>query len=600
MLTAYSLNNNDSAVKYSRICIIYSFEKHNYLQEKLQVKLQWHNKIMKLIKPSPTIFLFFLLSACGGSGGNDTTSPVVTNPPEIPTQAQPITSLSFTDIAITNGLQFSSEFSASYVADPSNYAGGAASGDIDGDGDIDLFITRGDTQANLLFINNAGSFTENTNSALAFPNKGTANYKLSGPTFADMDGDKDLDLFIGGLDGDPSFVFANDGNGVFTNVTTGSGIDTMNSENTLSAAFGDYDKDGDLDLALAHWGTARDSMNPGETETLWRNDSDATGIKFTAVSLASGIAESLDLNLSGVLNGDRDYTFAPNFADVNNDSYPDLLSVSDFKGSKIFINNQDGTFSDVTDDAQINDDNGMGAAVGDYDNDGNLDWFVSSIDGNRLYNNSAGTGILSNNTESTNIASGGWGWGSCFADFDLDGLLDIYQTNGWVNDDNATTNNPYTTDTSRLWMQNNSGNFSNLATETFIEDNQQGRAVVCADFDNDRDVDVLLLLNEDNQAAILWNNNLATKNSISVLLRGPSPNTQAIGARIYVTIDTTTQMREVAIGSNFTSHNPTAQIFGLGDAPIIDELKIVWPDSTEIVQNNVIANQDLIFTHVNF
>ncbi len=553
-----------------------------------------------MIRHTLCIALSCLLFACGG-GSSDPISPPVTvvNPVPPPVVSQ---DLRFTDVAIARGLAFSSGFSPDFIVDPAFYAGGAASGDIDNDGDIDLFILRGDTNPNLLFFNNGNSFTENTPASLAFPNSGTANYKLSGPTFADMDGDKDLDLFIGGVAGDPSFIFMNDGSGVFTNVTSGSGIENMTSLNTISAAFADYDKDGDLDMAMAHWGTPRDSTNPGDTETLWQNDSDASGIKFTPVSISSGIANQLALNLSGVKGENHDYTFAPNFSDINDDTFPDLLSVGDFKGSQVFLNNQDGTFSDVTDTTQITDSNGMGTAVGDFDNDGDNDWFVSSINGNRLYQNNpeSDSTEFTNVSETAGIQQGSWGWGSCFADFDADGFLDIYQTNGWQDNSNNPNPTPYDEDESRLWMSNQDGSFSDQAQLTGIIDNLQGRGVVCADFDNDRDVDVLLLLSNSDQAALLWNNDIIEKNTISIFLQGPSPNTQAIGARIYVSTGSVTQMREIAIGSNFTSHNPTKQIFGLGEASTIDELKIVWPDGTEIMQTNVTGNQDLVFTHPNF
>lgn len=537
------------------------------------------------------ILATFGLADCGGGGGVSLPLATIAPPPSPPfTQG-----LVFNEIAVASGLQFSSEFSAGYTEDPRHYAGGVASGDVDNDGDIDLFIVRGDTQSNLLYSNSLGSFTDVAPASLALPNGGTGNYKLSGPTFADMDGDGDLDLFVGGLGGDPSFLFKNDGSGNFTDATDGSGIDTMTSKNTISAAFGDYDKDGDLDLAMAHWGTPRDHNNPGETETLWRNDSDSTEIKFSPISIASGISGALDLDLNGMLGPDHDYTFAPNFADINDDGYPDLLSVSDFNGSKVFINNQDGTFTDATDRAEITDSNGMGAAVGDYDNDGDLDWFVSSIDGNRLYNNITGTMIgVSGNA---GIELGGWGWGSCFADFDLDGHLDIYQTNGWINNNGGNPNLPYTEDTTRLWMSDGLGAFENKAAEVKIEDDKQGRSIVCADFDNDRDMDVLLLLNDAPQAAMLWFNNIQSTNSISIKLEDTAPNGHAIGARIYVTTGSMTQMREIKVGSNFTSHNPTRQIIGLGSASTIDEIIIVWPDGTESVQTNVSANQDLVVQH---
>jgi hypothetical protein len=500
-------------------------------------------------------------------------------------------------VAAARGLQFSTEYSAAYDEMPRHFAGGVAAGDIDNDGDIDLFITRGDTQANLLLINQGGSFSDNAIAAgVAFPNAGTDNYKLSGPTFADMDGDGDLDLFIGGLQNDPSLLFSNNGDGTFSDVTSGSGIDAMSSKNTISAAFGDYDNDGDLDIAMAHWGTPRDRLAPGETETLWRNESDASGLKFTAVSQASGIADELALDLSfGVLGVSHDYTFAPNFADINNDGYTDLLSVSDFRGSRVFLNNQDGTFSNITDETQINDANGMGAAVGDYDNDGDMDWFVSSIDGNRLYQNDNGT--LINVSGTAGIGAGSWGWGSCFADFDLDGHVDIYQTNGWVSDNGGNPNAPYTTDKSRLWMSDGQGVFADKAFEANMVDEEQGRTIVCADFDNDRDIDVLLMSSNTSQAAILWENQIEGQNAVKINLEGAAPNSKGIGTRVAVTTGSFTQTREMTIGSNFASHNPAEEIFGLGSITIIDEILISWPDGIETRETNIPANQSLSFKH---
>ena len=490
------------------------------------------------------------------------------------------------------------KYTDGFMEMPRHFAGGAASGDIDGDGDIDLFITRGDEFANLLLINENGQFSDQAVAAgVANPGGGATFLKFSGPVLADMDGDNDLDLFIGGLGGDPSFFFANDGSGNFTDVTVGSGIDVMTSANTISAAFGDYDLDGDLDLAMAHWGTPRDQTDPGETETLWRNDSDASGIKFTPVSKNSGIADQLELNLStGVLGVDHDYTFAPNFADVNDDGYPDLLSVSDFNGSQIFLNNQDGTFTDITDRTQITDTNGMGAAVGDFDSDGDMDWFVSSINGNRLYQNSGGN-FVGNSEASDDVSAGAWGWASCFADFDLDGHLDIYQTNGWVDNNGANPNEPFTEDKTRLWMADGSGGFSDKAIDAGVDDAEQGRGAVCADFDNDGDVDVLLLINASDQAARLWVNDISNTNWLKIRLVGEPPNTQALGAKIYLIIGSQTQTREMSIGSNFISHNPAERIFGMGADSSADELKIVWPDGRETVLSSVTARQTLTIRH---
>ena len=271
----------------------------------------------------------------------------------------------------------------------------AAAGDYDNDGDIDLFIVRGDIGPNLLYRNDGGlRFTEVAAAAgLAFTRPPSGNYRHAGPTFADIDGDRDLDLFVGGLQGDPSRLFRNNGDGTFTDVTRHSGIETMGAEQTFSAAFGDYDLDGDLDLALAHWGTARPGVLDARetsrslfTENLWRNDSDVQGIRFSRASAASGIAATI-LTLpdpeepfsDGHPSRSRDWTFTPTFARIDGDRYPDLLFTADFNRSQVFLNNRDGTFRNVTDPSVFIDDHGMGSAVADFDADGDLDWFVTSV-----------------------------------------------------------------------------------------------------------------------------------------------------------------------------------------------------------------------------
>ncbi len=489
---------------------------------------------------------------------------------------------------------------------------GAASGDYDNDGDIDLFIVRGDIGPNLLYRNTGNLVFEEVAdmAGLAYTKSAIENYRHSGPMFADMDGDGDLDLFLGGLDGDPSLIFTNNGDGTFSDVTAGSGIDTLTAAHNISAAFGDYDLDGDLDLFVAHWGTQRDFSSPGDTQHLWRNDTDASGIKFISVSESAGISPTIltlpdDLIMQQAL---RDFTFAPTFARINDDLYPDILSVADFNYSQFFINNQDGTFSNATDTDVIIDGNGMGSAVADYDNDGDLDWFVTSINcnqdancddliapriGNRLYRNQ--DGVFEDVTDEAGVASGGWGWGACFIDFENDGDLDIYHTNGWELEDDDINN--YAFDASRAFVSNGAGQFEDRAEELGLADTESGRGVVCADFDNDGDVDILQLHRSPVVAATLWRNDTNSNNFLSVKLKGAAPNTEAAGARITITYGGATQMREICIASNFVSQNPTVQTFGLGSASQVDELTIQWPDGRYTVLTNVQAGQFITVDH---
>ena len=485
---------------------------------------------------------------------------------------------------------------------------GVAAADYDGDGDIDVFVVRGDLGPNLLYVNQGNLVFEEAaaEAGVAFTKSSLENYRHSSPAFADIDGDGDLDLLLPGLDGDPTKIYANDGGGRFDDVTVGSGLDTMQAEYTMSPAFGDYDLDGDLDLALAHWGTARDHDDPGDTEHLWRNDSGPSGIRFTSVSVEAAISPSIIASDDPfIFTRSFDRTFTPTFAKINDDEYPDFLMVGDFNYSQVFINNQDGTFTNVTDFDVIRDGNGMGSAVADYDGDGDLDWFVSSIlatgsqvpanlstIGNRLYRND--NGVFSDATEEANVASGGWGWGSCFLDIENDGDLDIYQTNGWPD---YREFGSFPTDQTRLFESNGDGTFEESAGRLGLNDTQQGRGIVCADLDNDGDVDVLQLHMSPTLAATLWMNTLSTNNYLKVKLLGSPPNTEAVGARIYVTVNGVEQVREVNLGSNFASHNPTVQHFGLQAGTQADTVRVVWPDGAETLLQAVSAGQALTISH---
>ena len=551
---------------------------------------------------------FALLGACnGGSSGNTTTAA-----PEGPSSTQffdatASSGIDFRDVTVDVNLpNFVLQTPELQLVAPA----GVAAGDYDNDGDIDLFIARGFRGSNLLYRNTGNLvFEEVAESAgVANTQSATENYRHSGPMFADLDGDADLDLFLGGLDGDPSLIFENNGDGTFSDVTAGSGIDTLAAINNISAAFGDYDLDGDLDLFVAHWGTPRDFSSPGDTEHLWRNDTDATGIKFQSVSESAGISPTIITLPDDLTTGQsRDFTFAPAFARIDDDLYPDILSVADFNYSQFFINNQDGTFFNATDTDVIIDGNGMGSAVADYDNDGDLDWFVTSIEchqdadcgggtwstiGNRLYRNV--DGAFEDVTDVAGVASGGWGWGACFIDFENDGDLDIYHTNGWPDTDGF---QDFAIDTSRAFVSDGSGQFEDRATELGLDDINQGRGVVCADFDNDGDVDILQLSLTSDEVATLWRNDTAINNFLSVKLRGVAPNTEAAGARITITVGGVSQMREITIASNFVSQNPTEQTIGLGSAAQADELTIEWPDGRQTVLTNIQANQLITVDH---
>jgi len=497
--------------------------------------------------------------------------------------------------------------------------GGAAAGDCDNDGDIDLFITYGNSGGpnggggpNRLYLNQLietgkgmifKDIAEEAGVAISRADR-KGNDRHSGPTFADMDGDGDLDLFLGGVYKDPNHIYENRGDCHFTDVTANSpDIVNMLATNTISAAFGDYDLDGDLDMFLSHWGTLDEIYGyPRERETdhLWRNESDESGIRFVNVSEETGISDLTWLTRPDAFCGERvcpnnagdvqiaDFTFTPTFARINNDAWPDIAIAADFGTSQLAINFNGERFGVLDNPALKDAQYGMGSAIGDIDNDGDLDWFITSVygpgnaiitpRGNRFYRNDGGRLLLVDDTDHLGVADGSFGWGACFIDIDNDSDLDIYHTNGYP-EPYLTPNDHYDTDVSKAFVMNAAGTYADQAEALGLVNTASGRGVVCADFDNDGDTDILEMTDAVPNSAKLWENRTAAagQHFLRVKLEGLPPNTEAAGARIYVRTGDKRQMREIMIGSNYASQNPTMQVIGLGAADTIDEIVVEWP-----------------------
>lgn len=557
------------------------------------------------MKARIAILIGFALAAssCGGGGGNDTptrTSDDLVLPPvdsqETPAvPATPVGHVSFVDATITAGLDFSHSLGGQTAAQM--IAAGVAVGDFNDDGWLDLFLVQGDSGFNRLYENRSqGGDYEFVDVALEAGVAGDISDKASGPSFVDYDGDNDLDLFVGSVENTAFRVFNNLGDGTFADVTAASGLDSIGRENNIGVVFGDYDQDEDLDLFVSHWTFTPDELPTGSTRHLWRNNGDGT---FSDVSDSSLITEA-------VIEKPIDYTFSPTFADIDNDGDSDLLVVADNHTSQVLINNGDiggglYTFAYATDRDEITDEAGMGSSVADFDNDGDLDWFVTSISlgddedgratkddnagfnltGNRFYRNE-GNGVYVDDTEETGVRKGYWGWGSCAADFNNDGFLDIFHVNG-MDDPNT---DAYLEDPSRLFINNADGTFTEYSEPLGLVDRKSGRGVTCFDGDQDGDIDILVANNNDS-ATLFRNDGGNQLNYVNVRLRSIAPNTRAVGARVYLSAGGITQMREIHNGSNYVSQNPGEQHFGLGNETVVDTIKVVWTDGSESVRSNV-------------
>ena len=462
----------------------------------------------------------------------------------------------FVDVTENAGMIFSPGVQTNWT--------GVAAGDYDGDGWVDLLVTPDSLAPNRLFRNQGdGTFVDvAVEAGVALPGNSARS-----ALFFDYNGDGRLDLIFARSD----FIktprlFKNLGNGVFSEVTETTGLSC--EWQVFSIAAGDYDLDGDQDLYFAINDLGKNSGH------LWRNNGDGS---FTNQAAEAGIgaSEDFDFNLE----------FTPSFADVNNDGYPDLLIVSDFNNTQLYINNRDGTFANATTDV-FTDEGGMGSAIGDYDNDGDLDWFVSSIwdpaqipekpwgvsSGNRLYRNN-GEGVFEDATDEAGVRVGFWGWGSTFADFNNDGILDLFHTNGFVD-----PNGPiFQTDPARFFVGSESGVFSERSEAVGLNDTGMGHGVACFDYDHDGDLD-LFIANSIEPPRLYRNDGGNALHSIRVRLLSNGANTQGVGARVHAINPATgaSQMREVGAGNNFLSQNPGVVHFGIG-ADASRTVDIVWP-----------------------
>jgi len=461
------------------------------------------------------------------------------------------------------------------------HLGGGGAGDFNGDGWQDLFVPSGGHKPDRLFINNGdGTFTD-----LAADWNVDVSHFGGGMAIGDYDNDGNLDIFLashGGPDETATGVhklYRNTGSS-FEEVADAAGLnDTPALEpDGYGAAWGDYDLDGDLDLCLASW------LDAAEGNRLFRNEGDGT---FTDIT-----AETLGSTLDGV-NG-----FSPRFADMNGDRYPELLLVADFASSRYYVNDGAGGYQEYTAESGTGiDSNGMGTDVGDLNGDGLLDWYVTSIQtlegfpwytGNMLYINQGNHQFAEVSVE-TGTKDGGWGWATEIADFDNDGDLDIAENNGY----------PvplWGSMPRRLWVNDGTGAFEEIAEEAGFADVDDGRGLLAIDHDNDGDLGLVSFAFKD--PAVFYRNDTEgpDTNWLRVVLTNggdPAIAPDGYGTRLEADVADKLLVRYVSPGATYISQSDLRVHFGLGEAEAVDELRVMWPDGRTTTFNDVAANAEL-------
>ena len=483
------------------------------------------------------------------------------------------------------------------LCDAERMTGGAAAGDFDGDGSTDLLVTRLDGH-DLLFRNRGdGTFEEVSGQT------GLAGWELptNGAAWGDVDNDGDLDLFVTTVGDTRHYLFVNDG-GVFTEqgMERGVAVDTGDRRIGFSASFGDYDRDGYLDLHVTEW---RPSQLVGEAVAgvrLLRNLGARSPGYFEDVTDAAGVRMSGIVSQTQAQLTEGTFAFGSTFVDLDGDGWPELAVASDFGTSRLFWNNGDGTFSDGTLAAQVGTaQNAMGTTFGDYDADGDLDWFVTSIysfqrgspggdqegtkDGNRLFRNDGGR-RFSDATDDADVRDGSWGWGAAFFDADNDGDLDLTMTNGME------MMPGYGADAMRYWQNDGRGRFRSMSTAAGLDDIKDGKGLLIFDADNDGDLDVFVVTNAA-EPLFYRNTSSGIGSWLRVSLEGTISNRQGLGARVSVFASgLPEQIREVGVSSHFLGQSEDALHFGLREAGSADVI-IRWPASGLVTTlNDVPAN----------
>ncbi len=482
--------------------------------------------------------------------------------------------------------------------------------DFDQDGLMDLyFVQTAATDAykpatplrSALYRNNGdGTFTDVTEKA----GVGGEGHYGQGVAVADFDNDGFPDLYVTGYG--RAILYHNNGNGTFTDVTAKAGVADEGQWST-SAGWFDYDKDGWLDLVVTNyinWSPKnnlwcgerapgyRAYCNPGnysgQKTHIYHNNHDGT---FTDVSEKSGVAQPESKGMGLVL------------ADFNGDGWPDIAIANDTWPNFLFLNNHDGTFTDdslisglaASEDGRY--EAGMGIDAADVEGDGLLDVYITHLDFelNRLYHNN-GDGTFTDITYSSHIGNKAMllsGVAAKFIDYDNDGWPDIVQANGAMVD-NVHLYHSLVTYKEPLLMFHNlgKGNFAKVS-ESLGPDFMRpvaGRGLATADFDNDGHVGVTVNCRGD-YPELLRNNGGDGNHWLEVLLIGTKSNRDGIGSLLKLTADGVVHVDQAKGGTSYMSASDPRIHFGLGKGNKVDSLVITWPSGKVDTLKNLPPDQ---------
>lgn len=424
-----------------------------------------------------------------------------------------------------------------YTDDPF-YGHGVCFVDVNKDGWDD--VTSCTFSSGIIVYENTGS---NWIRRTLIPNNGNAKCAV----YADYDRDNDLDLFVTYRFGEMR-LYRNDGNWSFVDVSASAGVLGYPLVSTWGATWDDYNKDGWPDVFVVNYDGGMTAFN-----RLLRNNADGT---FTDVASEFGV------------QGGGTFPFMPTFFHANQDNFNDLFVCVDFSPSdRLFLGNSQGGFTNVSNTCGLNFSvNNMTSSPGDFDNDGDLDLFLTNTPGtgSYLYKNN-GSAIFSNATSAVNASISAWTWGAAWIDYNNDMNLDI-----------TVASQLYNGESSLYLLKGNGSSFQDVTPSLFKFVPNSNYAIAKGDSDRDGYADVYLNV-EDGGYNRLYKNTLNGLNAFKVELEGTLSNKDGYGTRLTYYINGGKRVTQLRSGEQYLSQNSQHLILSTGTSTLVDSLILNWP-----------------------